>query len=76
MLVERKAASSFKKVKEMLTVPNPLIRFDDNIPLVLASDISPRAVGTVLSHVMDNQTKQLVAYASHSLYTTECNYSH
>jgi len=67
---EQQAAS--EKVKEMLTVPNILVHYDDNKPLVLACDASPYGDGAVLSHVIADHAEKLIAYASHSSNPTEC----
>ena len=58
----------------MLTVPNILVHYDDNKPLVLACDASPYGDGAVLSHVIADHAEKLIAYASHSSNPTECKW--
>ena len=62
---------AFERIKEILTAPDLLVHFDENKPLMLSCDTSPFGVGTVLSHVMDDQSDKPIAYASRSLSTVE-----
>ena len=58
--------AAFKKVKEIPKNSSLLMHFDINKEIVLACDVSPYDLGTVLSH----QTKDgdcSIAFASHPL---------
>ena len=52
-----------------------LVHYEVNLPLRLACDASAYGVGTVISHVMTNNDKKPIVYASRSLTKSEKNYS-
>ena len=58
----------------MLTAPTLLVHFGENKPIMLSCDASPYGMGTVLSHVMDDQSDKPIAYTSRSLSTVERKY--
>ena len=63
---------ALEKIKEMLTVPALLVHLNENKPITLSCVASPYGVGTVLSHLMGDNS---IAYASCSLSTVERKYS-
>ena len=67
--------NSYTEAKHLLTTSKILTHFDSDKPLVLACDTSPYGIGAVLSHVVNENKEQPIAYASHSLSTTERKYS-
>lgn len=65
---------SFDDMKSELQSNRVLMPYDENLPLVLATDASPYGLSAILSH----QTKsgeRPIAYASRSLSKSESNYS-
>ena len=66
-----KQDKAYKDAKHLLTTSEVLTHFDSSKPLLLACDASPYGVGAVLSHVVDGDKEQPIAYASCSLSTAE-----
>ncbi|XP_021354167.1 uncharacterized protein K02A2.6-like [Mizuhopecten yessoensis] len=66
---------AFQEVKTLVTSTEVLTHYDPNKPLRLACDASPRGLGAVLSHVMEDKSERPIAYASRSLNAAERNYS-
>jgi hypothetical protein len=67
---------AFEKSKQLLKDDTVLVHYDMNKPLVISCDASPYGVGAVLSHVMDDESEQPIAYASSSLAPAEKRYAH
>ena len=66
---------SFRVAKEKLISPNLLVHFDPSLPVKVAGDASAYGVGAVISHVMPDNTERPIAFASHTLTSSERNYS-
>ena len=66
---------AYKDAKHLLTTSEVLTHFDSSKPLLLACDASPYGVGAVLSHVIDGDKEQPIAYASCLLSGVERKYS-
>ena len=58
---------AFQTAKEALQADSLLIHYDPSKPLVLACDASQCGIGTVLSHVTEDQQERPIAYASRTL---------
>lgn len=69
------AKNSFKSAKKMLCSTDLLVHFDPRKKIVLHCDASPYGVGSVLSHIMDDQSEKPIAYHSRALKPAERNYS-
>ena len=67
---------AFRRMKELLHSRRVLTHFDDKLPLVLACDVSPYGLGTVLSHRFPNGEERPVGFASGTLTSAETKYSH
>ncbi|XP_074039503.1 uncharacterized protein [Leptinotarsa decemlineata] len=67
--------NAFDLMKREITSSEILCPYDSKLPLVLATDASPYALGAVLSHIMPDGTERPIAYASRSLSKSEKNYS-
>ena len=66
---------AYTEAKHLLTTSQVLTHYDSSKPLRLACDASPYGVGAVLSHVVDADKEQPIAYASRSLSAAERKYS-
>ena len=66
---------AFNESKKLVTSDQVLCHYDPNLPIRLACDASPFALGAVLSHVMKDGAERPIAFASRSLSKTERNYS-
>jgi transposase InsO family protein len=65
----------FKEIKVMLQKAPVLVHYDVNKPIVISCDASPYGVAGVLSHAVDDEHDQPVAFASRKLSPAEKNYS-
>lgn len=68
---------SLLKVKENLISAKVLTHYDPKLDIVLATDVSAYGVGAgaVLFHIQKDGSEKLVAFASRTLLSAECNYS-
>ena len=55
---------AFQEAKQALQADSLLVHFDSSKQLLLACDASPKGLGAVLSHVMDDGQERPIAYAS------------
>ena len=67
--------AAFDKVKRQFKSDLVLTHFHPDLPLHMASDASPYALGAVLSHYMPDGTERPITFASCTLNTAEQNYS-
>ena len=67
---------AFDKAKNQLHSSDVLVNYDPEKELVVSCDASPYGVnvGAVHSHIMEDGSERLVAYASRTLSTAERNY--
>ena len=68
-------SKSFEAAKAALQADTLLVHYDLSKPLILACDVSPYGIGSVLSHILENGEERPVAYASRTLSPAEKNYS-
>ena len=66
---------AFQEAKQALQADSLLVHFDSSKQLLLACDASPKGLGAVLSHVMDDGQERPIAYASRTLTPAEQGYS-
>ena len=66
---------AFVAAWKALQADSLLVHYDPTRPLVLACDVSPYGLGTMLSHIMPDSSERPVAYASRTLSPAEKNYS-
>ena len=59
---------------ERLTLA-PVLATMTPMPIQLACDASPYGIGAVISHIMPDGLEHPVAYASHTLTASKCNYA-
>ena len=57
-----------------MTSSQLLVRFDSNLPLLLARDASAYGIGAVLAHRMEDGSERPIGYASRTLNAAERNY--
>ena len=62
-------------VKKQLIKAPVLVHYDPTKLISLATVASPYGVGTVLSHILEDGSEMLIAYASHTLNVVEKRYS-
>ncbi len=65
---------SVTKPWKLLLTSNLLTRYDESLPLKLATDAS-HGVGTVISHVLPDGEEHSIAFTSRSLTKSEQKYS-
>ena len=65
----------FTQAKKALTSSSVLAHYDPTQPLTLAVDVSAYGLGAVISHTYPDGTEHPVAFASHTLTSSEHNYA-
>ena len=68
-------SEAFSWAKEELASTRVLTHYDPKLPLNMAADTSVYGMGAVLSHVFPDGTERPVAFASHTLFPSEKNYT-
>ena len=66
---------SFDSAKAKLVAAPVLTHFDSKLPICMAGDASQYEIGAVISHIMPNGTERLIVYASHTLSSSEKQYT-
>ena len=66
---------AFKEAKKLLASAPVLAHYNPSLPICLAGDASAYGIGAVISHILPDGTERPVAYTSHTLSSTERNYS-
>lgn len=67
--------NAFNQLKQQLVDVTTLSHFDENLPLVLATDASSFGVGAVISHIYPDGSERPIAHASKTLNSHQKNYS-
>lgn len=71
----RHCEESFLKIKSQISSDNFLVHFNQELPLLVATDASPYGFGACLSHRYPDGTERPISFASRSLTNAEKNYS-
>ncbi|XP_031332533.1 uncharacterized protein K02A2.6-like [Photinus pyralis] len=71
----KECQKAFEIVKSQIQSPKVLVHFDPKLPLVLATDASPYAVGAVLSHTFPDGSERPICFASQTLTTVQQKYA-
>lgn len=66
---------AFDAVKKEIVSERVLAHFDPKLPIILATDASPYAVGAVISHVYSDGTERPIQFASQTLTTVQQKYA-
>ena len=66
---------SFEEAKQTLTSNKVLMHYDPSLPIRMAGDASAYSIGAVIAHVLPDGTERPVAFASHTLTSSERNYA-
>ncbi|XP_017469088.1 PREDICTED: uncharacterized protein K02A2.6-like [Rhagoletis zephyria] len=70
-----KQEKAFLALKHQLSTASLLIHFDDQLPLILATDASSHGIGAVISHRMPDGSEKPIAFASKTLDHHQIRYS-
>ena len=65
----------FTQAKMALMSSSVLAHYNSTLPLTLAADASAYGLGAVISHTYLDSTEHPVAFSSHTLTSSECNYA-
>lgn len=65
----------FTELKNRLTSSETLVHYDENMPLVIATDASDVGIGAVLMHRFPDGSERLIAFASRVLSDCERRYA-
>ena len=65
---------AFAKVKQQIASDLVLTHFNPALPLCFTSDAPPYGIGAVMSHVLPNGIRHLIAFSSRTLSSAEKNY--
>ena len=68
-------AQAFEDSKKLLLDSQLLVHFDLSLEIRLACDASTYGIGAVMSHKMSYRPEKPIGFVSHTLTTTENNYS-
>lgn len=72
---DKNCQRAFDLVKADIASDKVLAHFDPTLPLILATDASPYAVGAVLSHTYPDGTERLIQFASQTLTAVQQKYA-
>ena len=67
--------SAFEQLLEEISSATTLVHFDDQLPILLATDASQYGIGAVIMHRYSNGLEKPIAFASKTLTDTELKYS-
>ena len=70
-----KCAQAFADAKQALASSHVLVHYDPSLPITLTGDASAYSVSAVISHTLPDGSERPIAFASHSLSTSEQNYA-
>ena len=71
----QKCQESFDQAKSTLVSSDVLVHYNADLPIRIADDASAYGVGAVLAHVLPNGSERPVAFALHTLTSSEKNYA-
>ena len=71
----KECQQAFQEAKEKLISAPVLTHYDVNLPIHMAADASQYGVGAVISHTMPDGSERPIAFASHTLSSSEKRYS-
>ncbi|KAK2723454.1 hypothetical protein QYM36_001953 [Artemia franciscana] len=72
--ISEKCECAFKKLKESLTGEKLMLHFNPQLPVIIATDASPRVISSVILHAYPNGTERPITYASTSLRKAETHF--
>ncbi|KAK2711383.1 hypothetical protein QYM36_012534 [Artemia franciscana] len=74
-LWSEKCECAFQKLKESLSGEKLLMHFNPQLPVISATNGSPRGISAVISHAHPDGSERRIAYTSRSLSKAETHYS-